>query len=192
MAGPNGPYRHAMLAVRLPDLKAQDVRSATVARMLSRHLTASRRQMLKAIGTLLATAVATRPGIAAETGERSAHFIEAFGKLTAGRTPSAATADFSLDLPEHAENGNLVQFKLSAESPMTDADHLKAFHLLSTQNPQAHVATFRLTPASGKAAVNGRMRLARTQDVVALAEFSDGRLLIATRKVDVTIGGCGL
>jgi sulfur-oxidizing protein SoxY len=35
------------------------------------------------------------------------------------------------------------------------------------------------------------MRLARTQDVVAIAEKSDGSFLIATRKVEVTIGGCG-
>jgi sulfur-oxidizing protein SoxY len=34
------------------------------------------------------------------------------------------------------------------------------------------------------------MRLAKTQDVVTLAELSTGEMLIATTLVKVTIGGC--
>lgn len=97
----------------------------------------------------------------------------------------------SLELPELAENGNVVPYKIAVENPMTDTDYIRTLHLLSTANPQAVVATFHLVPASGKAAVAGRMRLARTQDVVAIAEASTGQVLIAIRKVDVTIGGCG-
>lgn len=97
----------------------------------------------------------------------------------------------ALELPELAENGNVVPYKIAVESPMTDTDYVRTLHLLSTSNPQALVATFHLIPASGKAAIAGRMRLARTQDVVAIAEKSDGSFLIATRKVEVTIGGCG-
>jgi sulfur-oxidizing protein SoxY len=97
----------------------------------------------------------------------------------------------TLDLPELAENGNVVPYKISVENPMTDTDYIRTLHLLSTSNPQAVVATFHLVPASGKAAVAGRMRLARTQDVVAIAEASTGQVLIAIRKVEVTIGGCG-
>jgi sulfur-oxidizing protein SoxY len=36
------------------------------------------------------------------------------------------------------------------------------------------------------------MRLAKTQEVVAVAELSDGTFLMSTRSVDVKIGGCGL
>lgn len=97
----------------------------------------------------------------------------------------------TLELPELAENGNVVPYKIAVENPMTDTDYIRTLHLLSTANPQAVVATFHLVPASGKAAVAGRMRLARTQDVVAIAEASTGQVLIAIRKVDVTIGGCG-
>jgi sulfur-oxidizing protein SoxY len=53
------------------------------------------------------------------------------------------------------------------------------------------VATFHLTPASGKAAVSSRMRLAKTQDIYALAALSDGKVLLGKRTVKVTIGGCG-
>lgn len=96
-----------------------------------------------------------------------------------------------IDLPEIAENGNTVPFTISADSPMTDKDHVKALHIISTANPQPGVATFRLTPLSGKASVSSRMRLARTQDVIGVAELSDGRFLTAKRNVKVTIGGCG-
>jgi len=64
-------------------------------------------------------------------------------------------------------------------------------HVFSTGNPQPVVGSFHFTSASGKAAVSGRMRLARTQDIVAVAEMSDGKLFTGKRTVKVTIGGCG-
>jgi sulfur-oxidizing protein SoxY len=96
-----------------------------------------------------------------------------------------------IELPEIAENGNTVPFTISVENPMTEADHVKALHIIATGNPQPGVATFRLTLLSGKAAVSGRMRLARTQDVIAIAELSGDRFLMSRRTVKVTIGGCG-
>ena len=74
---------------------------------------------------------------------------------------------------------------------MTEGDYVERLHLLSTANPQAAVATFHFTPLSGTAKLTGRMRLAKTQDVVAVAEMSTGKLLIGRRNVKVTIGGCG-
>ena len=35
------------------------------------------------------------------------------------------------------------------------------------------------------------MRLAQTQNIVAVAEMSDGKLYTAKKEVKVTIGGCG-
>jgi sulfur-oxidizing protein SoxY len=103
----------------------------------------------------------------------------------------ATDGKLTMDLPEIAENGNTVPFSISVDSPMTDKDYVKAVHVISTGNPQPGVATFRFTPQSGKAAAASRMRLARTQDVIALAELSDGKFLQAKRSVKVTIGGCG-
>ena len=96
-----------------------------------------------------------------------------------------------LDLPEIAENGNTVPFTVSVESPMSEADHVKTLHVLATANPQPGVATFRFSLLSGKASVASRMRLARTQDVIAIAELSEGRFMMSKRNVKVTIGGCG-
>ena len=97
----------------------------------------------------------------------------------------------TLVLPEIAENGNTVPFELAVQSPMADADYVKAVHVFAPGNPQIDVATFLFTPASGKAAVASRMRLAKTQDVTVLAEMSDGKVFITKRMVKVTIGGCG-
>ena len=96
-----------------------------------------------------------------------------------------------LEMPEIAENGNTVPFTVSLDSPMTDQDYVKAIHVIATANPQPGVASFHFTPLSGKAAASSRARLARTQDVIAIAELSDGRFLISKRTVKVTIGGCG-
>ncbi|MGI9383481.1 MAG: thiosulfate oxidation carrier protein SoxY [Methyloligellaceae bacterium] len=97
----------------------------------------------------------------------------------------------SLELPEIAENGNTVPFTISVESPMTDADYVKAVHVFATKNPRPDVATFYFSPKSGKATATTRMRLGTTQDVVAVAEMSDGKFYIGKRTVKVTIGGCG-
>ena len=96
-----------------------------------------------------------------------------------------------VDLPEIAENGNTVPFTVSVDSPMSGTDTVKTMHIIATANPQPGVATFHFSPLSGKAAVAGRMRLARTQDVIVIAELGDGRFLMHKRNVKVTIGGCG-
>jgi sulfur-oxidizing protein SoxY len=96
-----------------------------------------------------------------------------------------------IDMAEIAENGNTVPFALSVDSPMTDKDYVRAIYMISTANPRPEVATFRFTPASGAAKAESRMRLVATQDVIAIAELSDGRFLMARRPVKVTVGGCG-
>ncbi|MBN8913268.1 MAG: thiosulfate oxidation carrier protein SoxY [Rhizobiales bacterium] len=116
-------------------------------------------------------------------------FNAAFAKVVGDGTP--IEGQMTLDLPEDAENGNIVPYRIAVESPMTEADHVMRLHLFSTQNPQAAVATFHFTPLSGKAAVSGRMRLAKTQEVVAVALTSANTLLIARTSVNVGIGGCG-
>ena len=102
-----------------------------------------------------------------------------------------AEGKITVEMPEIAENGNTVPYVVTVESPMTEAEHVKAIHILATANPQTGVASFAFTPASGRAFVAGRMRLARGQDIVTVAELSNGRFLLARRTIKVTIGGCG-
>jgi sulfur-oxidizing protein SoxY len=112
-------------------------------------------------------------------------------KRIVGEAQPTTDGRLAFELPEIAENGNTVPFSIAVESPMTEKEYVKAVHVISTGNPQPGVATFRFTPLSGKAAVASRMRLAQTQDVIALAELGDGRFLMMRRPVKVTIGGCG-
>jgi len=113
----------------------------------------------------------------------------AIERLRAGRT--AQEGRVTLRLPAIAENGNAVPLSVMVESPMTAADHVKAIHVFATGNPTPEIAVFHLTPAMGRATVDTRIRLGQTQDVVAFAEMSDGRLFMARAEVKVTIGGCG-
>ena len=110
-------------------------------------------------------------------------------KLLAGRTPKPG--GITLDVPSIAENGLVVPLNIAAESPMTDADHIKALHVFAEGNPNPLVASFYFTPACGRAAASTRMRLAQTQKIVALAETSTGDVRVVSAEVKVTIGGCG-
>jgi len=97
----------------------------------------------------------------------------------------------TLDMPEIAENGNTVPLAISVESPMTPDSYVKRVIIISEGNPRPEVATFNFSPRSGVADASTRMRLAKTQNVIAIAELSDGSLHMTKRQVKVTIGGCG-
>jgi sulfur-oxidizing protein SoxY len=147
-----------------------------------------RRTFLLGAGASLAIAtfLADLPALAQEP-IRS--LDEALKKVLGDAKP--AESGITLEVPEIAENGNTVPFALAVESPMTPESYVKTLHIFASGNPQVGVASYIFTPASGKAAVSSRMRLARTQDVVAVAELSDGKFLLGKRGVIVTIGGCG-
>lgn len=92
---------------------------------------------------------------------------------------------------EIAENGNTVPVTITVDSPMTDKDYVKEVHIVADKNPMPGVASFNLSPANGKAEVQFRMRMAETQNIIAVAVMSDGSAWTAAREVKVTIGGCG-
>ena len=96
-----------------------------------------------------------------------------------------------LDLPEIAENGNTVPMTVTVESPMTEQSHVTEVLVLADGNPNAGVATFHFSPASGVAEANTRIRLAATQNIIAVAKMNDGSFVMASKQVKVTIGGCG-
>lgn len=96
-----------------------------------------------------------------------------------------------LDVPEIAENGLVVPINIDVESPMTDADYVKAVHVFADGNPLPGIVTYRFAPACGKASASTRMRLAQTQNIICVAEMSNGNLHMAKANVKVTIGGCG-
>jgi sulfur-oxidizing protein SoxY len=122
----------------------------------------------------------------AETTNDAAKWIE---KFTGGKEP--AKGKVSLDLPEIAENGNTVPLTVSVESPMTADSYVKEIMILADGNPNAGVATLSFTELSGKAEAAIRIRLAATQNVIAIAKMNDGAMFTDRKTVKVTIGGCG-
>jgi sulfur-oxidizing protein SoxY len=102
-----------------------------------------------------------------------------------------AEGKIKLDIPEIAENGLVVPVNVEVESPMTETDYVKAVHIYADGNPQPGIVSYNFTPACGKASAATRMRLAQTQNIVCVAEMSNGSLHMAKANVKVTIGGCG-
>jgi len=133
-----------------------------------------------------AAAVVAGPSASLATPEKVAEEIK---KLFGDRKPGPGK--IKLDLPSIAENGLVVPLNFEVESPMTEADYVKAVHLFAEGNPSVGIAGFHFTPFSPKAAASIRIRLAKTQDIVAVAEMSNGQLYMERREVKVTIGGCG-
>jgi sulfur-oxidizing protein SoxY len=114
---------------------------------------------------------------------------EAMGEaLGAGAAPREGRV--KLELPQLAENGNSVPLRVSVESPMTAADHVKMIYVFSERNPVANVLRFHLGPRSGRAKVMTSIRLAGTQRITAVARMSDGSLWSGGASVVVTQAAC--
>jgi sulfur-oxidizing protein SoxY len=145
-----------------------------------------RRILAIAIGAVAAAASSAEPEPAFAAKNDADDLIR---KFTGGKT--AAEGRVRLDLPEIAENGNAVPMTVSVESPMTEQSYVSDVLVVAEGNPRGGVATFHFSPASGVAEVNTRIRLAETENVIAIAKMNDGTVFKASKQVKVTIGGCG-
>jgi sulfur-oxidizing protein SoxY len=148
----------------------------------------SRREFLLTAGGVaagigLGSLAAVRPARATP-----ATMEEAIRKIV-GSAP-VNTGRVKLELPPLSENGNAVPLAVSVESPMTEADHVRAIHVFTEKNPQPEVVSFHLGPRAGRASVATRIRLADTQTVVAISELSDGSFWSGRADVVVTLAAC--
>ncbi|PWW04083.1 thiosulfate-binding protein SoxY [Hoeflea marina] len=109
--------------------------------------------------------------------------------FTGGKKPE--TGKITLTAPEIAENGNTVPVSISVDSAMSGDDMVDSVIIFAEGNPNPQVATFRFSELSGSAEATTRMRLAKTQNVIAVAKMKDGSVFIDKKQVKVTIGGCG-
>jgi len=103
-------------------------------------------------------------------------------KITGGAETTAG--DLSITAPEIAENGNTVPITVSAPGAVMVA-------VFADGNPVPNVATFNFGPLNPTRTASTRIRLATTQNVVAVAKMEDGSFQRASAEVKVTIGGCG-
>ncbi|QIE47211.1 thiosulfate oxidation carrier protein SoxY [Pseudohalocynthiibacter aestuariivivens] len=133
-----------------------------------------RNAMILGAGALVATGLPV--AVAAAAGDDQ---IAAF---TGGA--EMGSEGITLTAPEIAENGNTVPIEVSAPGAT-------AIMVLALGNPTPPVATFNFGPLAASQNASTRIRLAGTQDVVAIAKLADGSFARASSTVKVTIGGCG-
>ncbi len=103
-------------------------------------------------------------------------------KATVGRV--------TLDIPPLVENGNLVTMKVSVQSPMTEADYVRAIYIVAEGNPLPNVVSFFLSPRAGRAAITTRIRLGDSQRVRAIAQMNDGSFWQGDAATLVTLAAC--
>jgi sulfur-oxidizing protein SoxY len=95
-----------------------------------------------------------------------------------------------LDVPPIVKNGNTVPLTVTVDSPMSETDHVIAIHIFNEKNPQPYVAAFELGPRAGRAVVSTRIRLAGSQQVMAIARLNDGSFWSVSADVIVTLAAC--
>ena len=142
----------------------------------------NRRQLLLGASALVASAYAL-PVFGA------GNSMEASIKAMFGNS-DIAEAKVKLAIPPLSENGFSVPFEVEVYSPMTEDNHVTKIAIFSERNPIPLIATYHLSPLSGRAKVNGRIRLAGTQNVHAIARMRDGSLYRASANSFVTVAAC--
>ena len=146
-----------------------------------RSLLSRRQTMVAGIG--LTAWVMLRPALAA-TDDLAA----AVSGYAGGAVVNAGKV--RLDIAALVDNGNVVPITVTVDSPMTAANYVRVIAVFNEKNPQRDVAKFTLGPRYGKAEVSTRIRLATTQQLVAVAQMSDGSFWTHTVDVIVTLAAC--
>lgn len=152
-----------------------------------RRMGPNRREVL-AGSAALALGLAALP-LAAADAQVASDFAAALKKALGDA--EAKDGKIAIQAPEIAENGATVPIMVKVDTPISAENYVKRITLLADGNPNPEVAVFTLGPKSGKAEIATRVRLAKTQNVVAVAELSDKSLWLAKKEIKVTIGGCG-
>jgi sulfur-oxidizing protein SoxY len=148
------------------------------------HMLSRRNALVLGAGVIAVTATGTSGAFAA-----AKEAAEDIAKFTGGKTPEKGK--ISIELPEIAENGNTVPLSVTVDSPMSDDNYISDILVVADGNPRPGVATFHLSPLSGKAEATTRIRLAATQNIIVVAKTNSGQFFTDQKLVKVTIGGCG-
>lgn len=149
-----------------------------------------RRDMLR-ISSVLGLAVAAglispAEALAADTWNSAAFDTRNLNDTVKALGGSTATVskDLVISAPDIAENGAVVPVSVSSTLP-----NVQQIAILVEKNPNALSANFTI-PAGTEAYVSTRVKMAQTSNVHALAKV-DGKWLVASKEIKVTLGGCG-
>lgn len=144
-----------------------------------------KRRTFLATSTALAATVMVRPVAAIA---QSSVLTALVNQYAAGGVVREGRVKF--DIAPLVDNGNSVPIEISVDSPMTREQHVVGIALFNEKNPQNDVAQFTLSPLAGRARAATRIRLATSQQLVAVAKMNDGSCWTHTVEVLVTIASC--
>lgn len=149
------------------------------------------------VGRLMLAAVASTAAllpmsVAAEAPQASE--VSVWSKVRNGLFGSRAINEnasdiVQLDAPSRAEDAATVPIGIRTNLLQTPGRYIQKLYLLVDNNPSPIAAVFELTPESGRADIETRIRVEQYTDVRAVAELIDGSLYMATRFVKAS-GGC--
>lgn len=142
-----------------------------------------RRRLLQAAGAMVV--ITCLPARAADVGLPA---IPELTKFLAGRTPRRDR--LILDLPRIADNGLSVPARIAVSGPFAPGPFVRKVALFSEINPVPDMALFEFPQPLERIEIDTRIRLAGTQQIVAVAEMTDNTLLATAMDVIVTLGGC--
>lgn len=147
-----------------------------------------RRRFLVTAGGLAVAAVLPSTATAQLNRTQPNNMPEVIRRLVGGAQINQGKV--KLGVPPLVENGHLVPLTVRVDSPMTEADHVKAIHVFTDKNPLPEIISFYLGPRAGRAGIGMRVRLADSEDVVAIAQLSDGSFWSDRVHVVVTTAAC--
>lgn len=105
--------------------------------------------------------------------------IKSLGGVTA-----AASKDVVINAPDIAENGAVVPVAVVSSLP-----NVQQIAILVEKNPNTLAANFSF-PTGTEPGISTRIKMNQTSNVHALVK-ADGKWLLATKEIKVTLGGCG-
>ena len=114
--------------------------------------------------------------------------IPELSRYLAGRKPRWER--IRLEMPQLADNGQVVPMRIKVDGPFAPGAEVRSVHLFSEKNPVPLIASFEFPGAVPRVEVDSRVRLAGTQQLVAVATLADGALLAASADVVVTANAC--
>ena len=110
--------------------------------------------------------------------------------LFADRTVSNdARGVIELVAPVRAEDAAVVPIAIRTKLEQRPERYIRRIYLIVDNNPSPIAATFELTPESGRAELETRIRIEEYTYVRAVAELADGKLVADSRYVKAA-GGC--
>lgn len=148
----------------------------------------NRRSLLKttsALGLLVACGLVTSTQAQAAAGREgfgAKSLADALASL--GGTP-ADSKDIVITSPDIAENGAVVPVSVASNIAGTSE-----IYIFIEKNPNPLAAIFKI-PDDTNAAVQSRVKMGQSTNVLAVVKTADGKLYSATKETKVTLGGCG-